>query len=79
MMSIAWLLPAALTLGLLALAAFVWALSSGQFEDLDGAAWRAIADDEAVEAEGGDLTRGTPAPRSMVPVSDVGDDLGLER
>jgi cbb3-type cytochrome oxidase maturation protein len=60
MTSIAWLLPAALTLGLLALAAFVWALSSGQFEDLDGAAWRAIADDEAAETEGGDLSHDTP-------------------
>jgi cbb3-type cytochrome oxidase maturation protein len=69
MMSLAWLLPAALTLGLLALAAFVWALSTGQFEDLDGAAWRAIADDEAVETEGGDLSRGTPGP----PVSRLGE------
>jgi cbb3-type cytochrome oxidase maturation protein len=45
MTSLAWLVPAALCLGLLALAGFVWALNSGQFDDLEGAAWRALADD----------------------------------
>ena len=45
MTALAWLLPAALSLGLLALAGFVWALKSGQFDDLEGAAWRALEDD----------------------------------
>ena len=40
------LIPAALFLGLLGLAAFLWSLGSGQFEDLEGAAWRALRDDE---------------------------------
>ncbi|MFZ5738877.1 MAG: cbb3-type cytochrome oxidase assembly protein CcoS [Pseudomonadota bacterium] len=40
------LVPLALGLGLLGLIAFLWSLKSGQFEDLDGAAWRAIADDD---------------------------------
>jgi len=40
------LIPAALFLGLLGLAAFVWALRSGQFDDLDGAAMRILLDDE---------------------------------
>jgi len=40
------LVPLALALGLLSLAAFLWSLKSGQYEDLDGAAWRAIADDD---------------------------------
>jgi cbb3-type cytochrome oxidase maturation protein len=40
------LVPIALFLGGLGLAAFLWALHSGQFEDLDGAAARAILDDE---------------------------------
>ncbi len=40
------LVPAALFLGGLGLAAFIWALKSGQYDDLDGAAWRAIMDDE---------------------------------
>jgi cbb3-type cytochrome oxidase maturation protein len=41
-----YLVPLALLLGLLGLAAFLWSLKSGQYDDLDGAAWRAIADDE---------------------------------
>lgn len=46
MTSLAWLIPAALFLGGLGLAAFLWALKSGQFEDLEGAAWRGIQDAE---------------------------------
>jgi cbb3-type cytochrome oxidase maturation protein len=44
MTSLAWLIPAALFLGLLGLGAFLWALKNGQFEDLEGAGWRAIDD-----------------------------------
>ena len=40
------LVPLALGLGLLGLLAFLWSLKSGQYDDLEGAAWRAIADDE---------------------------------
>lgn len=43
---ILYLIPAALFLGLLGLAAFLWALRSGQFEDLDGAASRILFDDD---------------------------------
>jgi cbb3-type cytochrome oxidase maturation protein len=39
-----YLMPLALGLGGLGLAGFLWAMRSGQFEDLDGAAWRAISD-----------------------------------
>ena len=46
MTALAWLIPAALALGLAGLAAFLWALKSGQFEDLDGAAYRILDDDE---------------------------------
>lgn len=41
-----YLVPLALILGLLGLAGFLWSLKSGQYDDLEGAAWRAIADDE---------------------------------
>jgi cbb3-type cytochrome oxidase maturation protein len=41
-----YLVPLALALGGLGLAGFLWSLTSGQFDDLDGAAWRAIADDD---------------------------------
>jgi cbb3-type cytochrome oxidase maturation protein len=43
--ALAWLIPAALVLAGLGLVAFLWALRSGQFEDLDGAAYRALEDD----------------------------------
>lgn len=39
------LIPLALALGGLGLAAFLWSLRKGQYDDLDGAAWRAITDD----------------------------------
>jgi cytochrome oxidase maturation protein, cbb3-type len=40
------LIPIALFLGGLGLASFLWALRSGQYEDLDGAAERILIDDE---------------------------------
>jgi cbb3-type cytochrome oxidase maturation protein len=43
------LVPLALGLGLLGLLGFLWSLKSGQYDDLEGAAWRAIADDEPVQ------------------------------
>lgn len=48
MTALAWLVPVALALGNLGLAAFMWSLRSGQFDDLEGAGWRAL-DDEAGE------------------------------
>jgi cbb3-type cytochrome oxidase maturation protein len=41
-----YLVPLALSLGLLGLAGFLWALKRGQMEDLEGAGWRAIGDDD---------------------------------
>jgi len=41
-----FLVPLAITLGALGLAGFLWSLKYGQYDDLDGAAWRAIADDD---------------------------------
>ncbi|KAA2213994.1 cbb3-type cytochrome oxidase assembly protein CcoS [Teichococcus oryzae] len=46
-----WLVPLALLIGLLALAGFAWALSSGQYEDLDGAASRILFDDTPARRE----------------------------
>ena len=42
---LAYLIPAAIVLALIGLAAFLWALKSGQYEDLDGAANRILFDD----------------------------------
>ncbi len=44
-----FLVPLALMLGLLGLMGFLWALRNGQYDDLEGAGWRAIADDEPVQ------------------------------
>jgi cbb3-type cytochrome oxidase maturation protein len=41
-----YLVPAALALGLLALAAFLWSLRSGQYDDLEGAALRILGDED---------------------------------
>ena len=41
-----FLIPVALLLGGLGLAAFLWALRSGQYEDLDGAASRILFDED---------------------------------
>lgn len=66
MNGLAILIPIALLLGLCGLAAFFWALRSGQYEDLDGAALRIFVDDPQADGSG-------PAPdmeRSQEPVAD---------
>ena len=61
MTSLAWLIPVALFLGGLGLAGFIWALKSGQFEDLEGAAYRALEDDPPKEPTRVDRFCETPA------------------
>ncbi len=46
MNALVFLVPAALLLGLLGLAGFLWAMRSRQYDDLDGAASRILFDDE---------------------------------
>jgi len=41
-----YLIPIALALGAAGLAAFLWSLRSGQYDDLDGAAERILFDDD---------------------------------
>ena len=50
MNALVYLIPVALGLGLVGLAAFLWSLKSGQYDDLDGAAARILLDDEARRA-----------------------------
>ncbi|TVR98630.1 MAG: cbb3-type cytochrome oxidase assembly protein CcoS [Rhodospirillales bacterium] len=57
-----YLIPAALGLGLLGLLAFLWALKSGQFDDLDGAAHRILFDDDDALAN-----RAQPPPEDNRP------------
>lgn len=46
MTALIYLIPAALLLGALGLCAFLWALRSKQYEDLDGASHRALFDED---------------------------------
>jgi cbb3-type cytochrome oxidase maturation protein len=41
-----YLVPMALALGLTGLAAFLWSLRSGQYDDVEGAALRILGDDD---------------------------------
>ena len=45
MSALIYLIPVALALGLASLAAFLWSLKSGQYEDLEGAGARILIDD----------------------------------
>ncbi|HAY41030.1 MAG TPA: cbb3-type cytochrome oxidase assembly protein CcoS [Gammaproteobacteria bacterium] len=44
-----FLIPVALSLGLIGLAAFFWTLNNDQYEDLEGAANRILIDDEKID------------------------------
>ncbi|MCC0031351.1 MAG: cbb3-type cytochrome oxidase assembly protein CcoS [Brucellaceae bacterium] len=59
-MSLAVLIPLSLALGLIGLGAFFWALRDGQFEDLDGAAWRIVPLDTPLESKGHDHDKLAP-------------------
>lgn len=48
MTSILYLIAISVTLGALGLAAFLWSLKSGQYDDMEGAANRILFDDEPV-------------------------------
>lgn len=46
-----YMIAAALGLAILALAGFLWALRTGQFEDPAGASWRALNDEDRPSLE----------------------------
>ena len=46
-----YLIPLAVGLGLAGLFAFLWALKSGQYNDVDGAALRVLSDDDLPPAD----------------------------
>ena len=58
-----YLIPMALGLGLIGLFGFLWALRSGQYSDVEGAALRVLSDDD-IESE--------PPSRSPSPASGEG-------
>ena len=47
-----YLIPIALGIGLTGLAAFMWSLKNGQYDDLDGAAERILHDETDAPIEG---------------------------
>ena len=46
-----YLIPAALFLGLLGLGAFIWCIRGDQYDDLDGATYRALFEEDDMEEE----------------------------
>jgi cbb3-type cytochrome oxidase maturation protein len=53
MSGLAVLIPIAVLMGLAALAAFLWALRSGQYDDLEGASERIFEEDLEARASAG--------------------------
>ena len=51
MTGLSFLIPIALGMGILGLAAFFWSMKSGQYDDLDGAANRILIDEDGDEDE----------------------------
>ncbi|MFN4039299.1 MAG: cbb3-type cytochrome oxidase assembly protein CcoS [Erythrobacter sp.] len=49
MTGLAFLIPIALGMGALGLAAFLWSMKAGQYDDMDGAANRILIDEEDEE------------------------------
>jgi cbb3-type cytochrome oxidase maturation protein len=46
MTNLIFLIPIALLLGGMGLAAFLWSLKTGQYDDLEGSSWRILEDGE---------------------------------
>jgi len=61
-----YLVPLALALGLTGLAAFLWSLCNGQYDDMEGASLRVLADDDV-----------TPPPRETDGFAGDGDSSPL--
>lgn len=57
MAGLLFLIPIALFLGLLGLGAFLWSMKSGQYDDLEGASYRALFEEDEM-----DKTNDQPPP-----------------
>ncbi len=62
MQSLYLLIPIALVFCVIAIKLLLWAISSGQYDDLDKEAWRILADDDPAKPEPSTRDRSTPAP-----------------
>jgi cbb3-type cytochrome oxidase maturation protein len=70
MSSLIYLIPLALLLGGAALAAFMWSLRSGQYDDLDGAAERIFLEEDGDRAGGGERDAASAGRPSTPPEKD---------
>lgn len=68
MSHLAWLVPVALGMGLVGLAAFLWSMRARQYEDLDGAAERVLLQGEDIPLP--DKQRGRDRPQGRAPTID---------
>ena len=66
-----FLIPVALALGVIGLAAFIWSLRSGQYEDLDGAAQRLPLEEEDAPAR--PVSDDRQGLRGLAPIIDAGN------
>jgi len=62
MSTLLYLIPVALFLGGVSLVAFLWALRSGQYEDLEGAGQRILIDESEQPGESADARPGVTGP-----------------
>ena len=46
-----YLIPVALFLGLVGLGCFLWTIKNGQYDDLEGATYRALFEEDDIEEE----------------------------
>jgi len=51
MEGLVYLIPAALFLGLIGLGCFLWTIKDGQYDDLDGATYRALFEEDDIAKE----------------------------
>lgn len=67
MQSLYLLIPIALVFCVIAIKLLLWAISSGQYDDLDKEAWRILADDEPAKP---DVNAGDKPATSSNEISD---------
>ncbi len=73
MSSLLLLIPVALGLGLLGLVAFLWSLRDNQYEDVEGAAYRILLDDDLSPEEQAKINATESKPEPMADMADKKD------
>jgi cbb3-type cytochrome oxidase maturation protein len=73
MSSLLLLIPVALGLGLLGLIAFLWSLRDNQYEDVEGAAYRILLDDDLSPEEQAKINAAENKPEPTADKMDKND------